>query len=212
MTEQTPVIHIVDDDESLRKAFTRLLQAAGYRVRSYSSAGEFLLAGSSNSHGCIVLDVHLPGLSGLDLQAGIRDHECALPIIFITGHGDIPMTVKAMKAGAVDFLTKPVPRDALLSAIRNALVQDSENRAALDRSGVLHSRFATLTLRERAVFELVVVGRMNKHIAAELGISERTVKAHRAQVMVKMNVESLAELVSVAVKLNADSQCSNSPS
>lgn len=201
MTAPTPMIHVVDDDDSLRKAVMRLLKTAGYEVRGYASAGEFLLTRVGNMPGCLVLDVRMPGPSGLDLQAWINERDDALPIIFLTGNGDIPTSVKAMKAGAVDFLTKPVQKDALLAAVRNALARDTENRAAQGKATLLHSRYATLTTRERVVFAMVVAGRLNKHIAAELKISERTVKAHRAHVMAKMHVESLAELVSVAVQL-----------
>jgi FixJ family two-component response regulator len=202
MTSPTPVVHVVDDDDSLRTAVTRLLRAAGYEVRGHCSAGEFLLARPGSTPGCVVLDVRMPGPSGLDVQTAFEQREDALPIIFLTGHGDIPMSVRAMKAGAVDFLTKPVQREALLSAVRTALARDAENRTARDRVGLLRSRFDGLTSRERAVFTLVVAGKLNKQIAAELGISERTVKAHRAQVMEKMQVASLADLVHVADQLS----------
>jgi FixJ family two-component response regulator len=201
MTSPTPIVHVVDDDDSLRTAVTRLLRAAGYQVRGHCSAGEFLLARPGDAPGCIVLDVDMPGPSGLDLQAGFRERDDALPIIFLTGHGDIPMSVQAMKAGAVDFLTKPFQRDALLSAVRTALARDAETRTARDRVSILRSRQEALTARERAVFALVVAGKLNKQIAAELGTSERTVKAHRAQVMEKMQAASLAELVHVADQL-----------
>jgi FixJ family two-component response regulator len=183
-----------------------LLQAAGYEVRGYASAGEFLLAGPGDTPGCVVLDVRMPGPSGLDLQAALAGQADALPLIFLTGHGDIPMSVQAMKAGAVDFLTKPVQRDALLTAVRNALARDAESRVARGRASALHSRYESLTARERVVFSLVVAGKLNKHVASELGISERTVKAHRAQVMEKMGVTSLAELVRLAEQLQTASQ------
>ncbi len=181
----------------------RLLRAAGYEVRGYTSAGEFLLARTPGTRGCVILDVCMPGPSGLDLQAAFRERGDALPIIFLTGHGDIPMSVRAMKAGAVDFLTKPVEREALLTAVQTALARDADNRAERSRTTALHSCYQTLTPRERAVFAQVVAGKLNKHVAGELGISERTVKAHRAQVMEKMNVASLAELVHVAEQLEA---------
>jgi FixJ family two-component response regulator len=203
MTPPTPTVHVVDDDDSLRTAVLRLLGAAGHEVRGYPSAGEFLLAVTANLRGCVVLDVRMPGPSGLDLQASLREREGAFPIIFLTGHGDIPMSVRAMKAGAVDFLTKPVEREALLAAVQNALARDAENRAVRNTANALHSRYETLTPRERAVFALVVAGKLNKHVAAELGVSERTVKAHRAQVMEKMHVRSLAELVHMAERLPA---------
>jgi FixJ family two-component response regulator len=179
----------------------RLLRAAGHEVRGYPSAGEFLLAQPANTPGCVVLDVHLPGPSGLDVQEALARREDALPIIFLTGHGDIAMTVRAMKAGAVDFLTKPVERAALLDAVCNALARDAANRAVREEDGIVQARVESLTSRERAVFNLVVAGKLNKQIASELGNSERTVKAHRAQVMEKLQVSSLAELVRVAEKV-----------
>jgi len=203
MTPPTPIIHVVDDDDSLRTAVTRLMRAAGHEVRSYSSAGEFLLARPANTPGCVVLDVQMPGPSGIALQEAFGKLNDALPIIFLTGHGDIPMSVRAMKAGAVDFLTKPVQRQVLLKAVENALARDEESRKARERDGALRARFEALTPRERAVFTLVAAGKLNKQIATELGTSERTVKAHRAQVMEKMQVTSLAELVHVADRLQA---------
>ena len=198
MTAPTPIIHVVDDDASFRTAMTRLLKAAGHEVRSYSSAGEFLLAAPADTPGCLVLDVHMPGPSGLDLQEALTRLNVTLPIIFLTGHGDIPMTVRAMKAGAVDFLTKPVQGKVLLNAVRNALARDAENRVARTSARELHLLYETLTQRERAVFALVVDGKLNKQIARELGVSERTVKAHRAAMMEKLHVTSLAELVHLA--------------
>jgi FixJ family two-component response regulator len=200
MTPPTAIIHVVDDDDSFRRALTRLLRASGHEVRSYSSAGEFLLAQPANTPGCVLLDVRMPGPSGLDLQEALRTLSDALPIIFLTGHGDIPISVRAMKAGAVDFLTKPVQQQVLLNAVRNALARDGERRKDRERDGTLRAHFETLTPRERAVFTLVTAG---KAIAAELGTSERTVKAHRAQVMEKFQVTSLAELVRVADRLQA---------
>jgi RNA polymerase sigma factor (sigma-70 family) len=203
MTAPTPIIHVVDDDDSLRAAVVRLLRAAGYEVRAYSSAGEFLLTPPAGAPGCVVLDVCMPGPSGLDLQEAFGKLQAALPIIFLTGQGDIAMSVRAMKAGAVDFLTKPVPREKLLDAVQNALARNAESRAAQERDHVLRARFEALTPRERAVFALVVAGKANKQIASELGIAQRTVKAHRAQVVEKMQVTSLAELVHLADQLQA---------
>jgi FixJ family two-component response regulator len=204
MTDRGPIVHVVDDDDSVRTAVQRLLQAAGYEARGYASAGEFLLGRSDrDAPGCVVLDVRMPGPSGLDLQEALARLEVPVPIVFLTGHGDIPTSVRAMKAGAVDFLTKPVSRDALLAAVRSALARDAETRAARARVQAWHSRYASLTPREREVFAGVVAGKLNKQIAAELGTAERTVKAHRAQVMEKMQVASLAELVHVAEQLHA---------
>jgi RNA polymerase sigma factor (sigma-70 family) len=203
MTLRAPIIHVVDDDESLRTAVTRMLRAAGYEVRSYTSAGEFLLARPTDTPGCVVLDVQMPGPSGLDLQDAFGQLNNTLPIIFLTGQGDIAMSVRAMKAGAVDFLTKPVQGPVLLNAVRNALARDEESREVRNQEVALRACFATLTPREQAVFTLVAAGKANKQIATELGISERTVKAHRAQVMEKMQVTSLAELVHVADRAQA---------
>jgi RNA polymerase sigma factor (sigma-70 family) len=199
---EKPIVHVVDDDDSLRKAVTRLLHAAGYDVRAYASAGDFALASRENDRrGCVLLDVRMPGPSGLDLQEALAKEDEPLPVIFLTAHGDVPTSVRAMKAGAVDFLTKPIKRDALLSAVRTALARDLRSHTSHEQRRDLRIRFAKLTPRERNVFELVVAGNLNKQIAAELGMAERTVKAHRAQVMAKMQATSLAELVHLADKM-----------
>jgi FixJ family two-component response regulator len=203
MTQSIPTIHVVDDDDTLRPAVTCLLRAAGYEVRDYPSFGEFLLARQANTPGCVLLDVCLPGPSGLDLQEAFAKRDDALPIIFLTGHGDIPMTVRALKAGAVDFLTKPVQRQPLLNAVQDALARDGESRKARERDRTLRSRWETLTPRERAVFTLVTAGKLNKQVATELRVAERTVKAYRALVMEKMRATSLAELVHDADRLQA---------
>jgi FixJ family two-component response regulator len=195
------MIHIVDDDRSVRTALARLLHAAKFETRTYASAAEFLVADLDNTPGCVVLDVALPGMSGMELQAATAKMEKALPIVFVTARGDIEMGVRAMKAGAVDFLTKPVKRDALLSAINAAVARDMQQRARRDEVHSLRARFDKLTGREREVFTQVVRGKLNKEIAYELGTSIRTVKAHRAQVMSKMEVDSLAELVHAADQL-----------
>jgi len=196
-----PLVHVVDDDDAFRTALTRLLKAAGYAVRSYASAGDFLIARPADAPGCLLLDIRMPGPSGLELQAALRDQGLALPIVFLTGHGDVPASVRAMKAGAVDFLEKPVEREPLLRAVREALARDSEARAERGRLHALRARYDTLTPREREVFAGVVAGRLNKQIAAGVGSAERTVKAHRAQVLAKMGVGSAAELARVATEL-----------
>lgn len=196
-----PVVHIVDDDESLRVAIARLLRAAGYEVCCHASAGEFALADLTGTRGCLILDVRMPGPSGLDLQAALARREDALPIIFLTGHGDVPMSVRAMKAGAVDFLTKPVERDELLATVKAALARDAAMDDARAKLRGWRARFVSLTPRQREVFEQVVTGKPNKQIAEQLGTAEGTVKAHRAQVMDKMGVQSLAELVHIASRL-----------
>jgi len=201
MSEATAVVHVVDDDDSMRTALARLLSAAGYSVRGYPSAGAMLLTPPSDDPGCIVLDIRMPGPSGLELQDALRKREDHLPIVFLTGHGDVPTSVRAMKAGAVDFLTKPVQRDALLSAVANAVQRDVARREMHHSRDALRKRYATLTARERDVFSRIVVGRLNKQIAAELGTAERTVKAHRAHVMQKMQAASVAELVHFADEL-----------
>jgi FixJ family two-component response regulator len=201
---EKPIVHVVDDDDSLRKAVMRLLRAAGYDVRAYASAGEFALANRENhARGCVLLDVRMPGPSGLDLQEALAREDEPLPVIFLTAHGDVPTTVRAMKTGAVDFLTKPIKRDVLLSAIRTALARDLRSHTSREQLRDLRARFAKLTPREQEVFDLVVAGRLNKQIAAELGMAERTVKAHRGQVMAKMQATSLADLVRLADKMQS---------
>jgi len=195
------VIHLVDDDDSLRSALQRLLAAAGYRVKAYASAGEFLLDPPAADAGCLLLDLRMPGPSGLDLQQALARHGIGMPVIFLTGHGDLATGVRAMKAGAVDFLTKPVEREPLLAAIARALELDAARRATRAAHAELQARLARLTERERSVFELVVAGRLNKQIADALGIAERTVKAQRAQVMDKLGAANAAELGRIAAQL-----------
>jgi FixJ family two-component response regulator len=201
-TEHKPTVHLVDDDESLRTALSRLLRAAGHEVRVYASAAEFLMARNGPMRGCLLLDVRMPGgPTGLELhQALVRQGE-TLPVVFLTGHGDIPMSVQAVKNGAFDFLTKPVRREDLLKTVAAALKADD----ALSQAGAIRRELlrkeASLTPVERKVFHLVIAGDPNKMIAAELGCSERTVKAHRAQVMQKMGASSLPELVKIAAKI-----------
>ncbi|WP_025035459.1 response regulator transcription factor [Bradyrhizobium sp. DOA9] len=196
------LVHVVDDDESFRTAIERRLKLAGYEVASYASALELLDSLSDGEPaGCILLDVRIPGLSGPDLQARLVASGSMLPIIFLTGHADTPTTVRAIKAGAEDFLTKPVSSEHLLDAIERALASQRTARAQASRLDLLRRHLAALTQRERQVFDLIVRGRINKQIAHELGTTERTVKAHRHQVMEKMQVRSLAELVSIAERL-----------
>jgi FixJ family two-component response regulator len=196
------VIHIVDDDEPLRAALQRQVMAAGYRVLTYASAGEFLLAPPREGAGCLLLDLAMPGPSGLDLQEALGGHGIGLPVIFLTGHGDLTAGVRAMKLGAVDFLTKPIERETLLDAIRRALEADAARRASRGADAELRARFAQLTPREREVLELVVAGLLNKQIASRLGIGERTVKAQRAQVMAKLGAANAAELGRIAAELH----------
>jgi FixJ family two-component response regulator len=193
-----PIVHVVDDDDSFRTAVTRLLQVAGYEVRGYPSAGDFLIANPGDAPGCLLLDISMPGPSGLDLQTALTDHGIGLPVVFLTGHGDVPMSVRAMKAGAVDFLGKPVEPEPLLRAVREAITRDATHREADGRRRALQALYKSLTPREREVLAGVVTGKLNKQIAADIGTSERTVKAHRAQVLAKMRVDSVAELVRAA--------------
>ena len=200
----TPIIHVVDDDPSFRTAVTRLLRAAKYEVRGYASASEFLDSDPCAVPGCILLDLRMPGLSGLDLQQSLARLENRLPIIFLTGHGDIPASVRAMKAGAVDFLIKPVRREALLRAVENALGVDAKGRAARAVLREIHDRYENLTPREREVLAHVVGGKLNKQIASDLGTAERTIKAHRASIMDKLGAQSVAELVRLAQELGIE--------
>jgi FixJ family two-component response regulator len=196
-----PLIHVVDDDESLRTSLLRLLSAAGFEARGYASTGDFLLQPLPDRSGCILLDVRLPGPSGLDLQAALQRQGVTLPIIFLTAYADVAASVRAMKAGAVDFLTKPIERAALFEALQRALARDATQCAARAEAARLRACFALLTPRECAIFDGIVAGKLNKQIAAELGVAERTVKAQRAQLMAKLEVGSVAELGRLAERL-----------
>ena len=201
MNSRNNVIHVVDDDASFRKSIYRLLSVSGYRVVLHES-GERALENISNAdRGCILLDLQMSGLNGVELQERLEKVGNALPIIFISGHGDISASVRAIKAGAEDFLTKPVSKDVLLGAITRALEHYDQGQEHVSLVNSLRARFGTLTARENEVFALVVLGRLNKQIAHQLGTAERTVKAHRHSVMQKFGAKSVAELVSIAVKL-----------
>ena len=201
MISAAPVIHIVDDDASFRTAVARLLRACGYQVALYESARRFLEKPPGNERGCLLLDVRMPGLSGPELQARLAGTGNPLPIVFLTGHGDIRMSVRAIKAGAEDFLSKPVSRKTLIEAIQRALARQEETRERKLRLDSLRALVAALTPRESEVFALIVRGKLNKQIAYELGTSERTIKAHRHAVMQKLKVRSFAEAVSIAERL-----------
>src|SRR6202163_3728189 len=205
MAPQPPTVVVIDDDASIRKALENLLRSVGLDVELFKSPQEFLQSNRPDRPGCIVLDVRFPGRSGLDMQREISSANTSLPIIFITGYGDIPMSVRAMKAGAVEFLTKPFRDQDLLDAVGVALEKDRNRRANEIRIAELRSRFATLTARERQVLALVIAGRLNKQIAGELGVSEMTVKMHRRQVMRKMQAAGLAQLVRLADQLGLGS-------
>jgi FixJ family two-component response regulator len=196
-----PLIHVVDDDEPVRTALLRLLSASGFEAQGYGSAAAFLMTSPPDRPGCVLLDLRMPGPSGLDLQATLRERSMTLPVIFLTGHADVASSVRAMKTGAVDFLTKPIDSETLFEAIRRALTLDASERASRVEATRMRAHFASLTPREREVFELVVAGRLNKQIAGQLGIAERTVKADRAQVLAKLGVSSAAALGAFAERL-----------
>jgi FixJ family two-component response regulator len=205
MSEIEPIVYIVDDDLSVRRSTERLIRSAGFKVLTFTSAREFLASPRPEGPACLVLDVRMPGLSGMELQRELTQSGIHIPIIFITGHGDIPMSVRAMKAGAVEFLTKPFRSRSLLEAVRAAIETDQSAHKARSETGELRQRYAQLTSREREVMALVVAGQLNKQVASELSTTERTIKFHRAHIMQKMGVESLADLVRMAEKLGVSS-------
>jgi FixJ family two-component response regulator len=206
MTDPDPIVFIVDDDLSVRRSTERLLQSAGLKVQTFTSAKEFLKNARIEGPACLVLDVRMPGLSGLDLQRELTQAGILVPIIFITGHGDIPMSVRAMKAGAVEFLTKPFRSRSLLDAVRAAIERDQTAHKERSETGELRQRYEQLTPREREVMALVATGLLNKQVGGELATTERTIKFHRAHIMQKMRAESLADLVRMTETLGLYSQ------
>jgi FixJ family two-component response regulator len=201
MKEPDPIVFVIDDDRLIRDGLQSLVRSVGLRVETFASAQEFLVAKRPDAPSCLILDVRMPGLSGLDLQLKLSEADIRIPIIFITGHGDIPMSVRAMKEGAHEFLTKPVRGQDLLDAAQKAIASDRALRKDRAELMELQKRFDSLTPREKEVLELVVAGLLNKQIADELGMSELTVKTHRAHVMEKTQAESLAHLVRMSEKL-----------
>jgi FixJ family two-component response regulator len=199
--KQDPVVFVIDDDRMIRDGLQGLIRSVGLRVETFASAQDFLAAKRPDVPACLVLDVRMPGVSGLDLQLKLSEAGIHIPIIFITGHGDIPMSVRAMKEGAYEFLTKPVRGQDLLDAIQKAIASDHERRKEREELNEVRERFLTLTPREKEVLHLVVAGLLNKQIADQLGMSELTVKTHRAHVMEKTNAESLAHLVRMSEKI-----------
>lgn len=206
VTPASPTIFVVDDDASFRNAIARLLHAGGYTVQTFASATDFLESFQGCTPGCALLDVHMPGFTGLDLQSALARAENPLPIVFVTGQGDIPSSVQAMRAGAEDFLTKPIRKAVLFPAITRALARDAQEREQRARRRELRARFEALTPREREVLTHVLRGQLNKQIASDLATSERTIKAHRANLMAKLKVRSVAELGQLAHEAKSENQ------
>ncbi|MBT2134193.1 response regulator transcription factor [Croceibacterium sp. LX-88] len=196
------VVHVVDDDAGMRASLENLFRSVGYHTRSYASVDEFLAADAEADPGCLVLDVRLPGTSGLDFQDQLREQDSLLPVVLMTGHGDIPMSVRAMKGGAIDFLAKPFREQDMLDAVSTALARNLSTRAASTQKADVQSRYETLSPREREVMAMVVAGRLNKQIAYDLSLSEITVKIHRGNAMRKMGARNLVDFVQIAASLS----------
>ena len=201
MSDSSPTVFLVDDDPAVRKALSRVLREEGWKAEVFESAEAFLVRADHGADGCLVLDVTMPGLDGLELQQRLIQTGKAMPIVFVTGYGDIPMTVRALKAGASDFLTKPVEAQALLRAVRGAIEQGVSVRRARAETAKLRQRYEGLTSREREVLTLLVTGALNKQVAATLGVVEQTIKFHRAQIMERMEAKTVAELMHIAARL-----------
>jgi len=201
MNSGQPTIYVVDDDASFLQAVTRLLRAGGYALRTFTSAHGFLNNPPPDSPGCVIVDLHMPDMNGLELQDALARTGAPLPVIFLTGHGDIPTSVDAMRKGAEDFLTKPVKREKLFDAVQRALARNARERQAYEKNRALRARYETLTPREREVLAQIVTGKLNKQIAADLDTTERTIKAHRANLTAKLQMQSVAELVRLAQAL-----------
>jgi FixJ family two-component response regulator len=205
-------VFLVDDDPGVRRSLSRVLREEGFEVRTYESAEAFLARPDTTARGCLVLDVTMPGLDGLELQRRLFEDGQAMPIVFLTGYGDIPMSVRAIKAGAADFLTKPVASETLVAAVRVAIAHDSAAREADDEAAELTRRFGLLTAREREVLAALVDGKLNKQIAADLGVVEQTIKFHRARIMERMRANTIAELMHMAAKTGIGSATTTQPS
>ena len=198
---EAPIVHVVDDDEAVRKATERLLGAAGFAVRTYGSAAAFLSAFEAGTPGCIVLDVRMPGSSGTELQTMMAARDDRIPIIFLTGHAEVPESVRAIQRGAIDYLLKPVDAPVLIDAVSRGLARDNVDRATRANRRMLQARYERLTPREREVFAHLIGGQINKQVAADLNITERTIKLHRARIFEKLEVDSVASLVRLAIDL-----------
>jgi RNA polymerase sigma factor (sigma-70 family) len=208
MNEEQAIVYVIDDDESVREGVADLLRSVGHAVKVFRSGQEFLDSKRNDAPGCLVLDVRLPGLSGLEFQRTLSKSNIQLPIVFVSGHGDIPMSVRAIKSGAIEFLTKPVHEQELLDAVQAGIQRDRERRQQAKAFGALRERFDSLTPREREILGLIVSGRRNKQIAAQCGLSEMTVKVHRSQIMRKMAAGSVVDLVRMADTLGVTSKAS----